>query len=402
MIQSRAARSDELDAMLALMCETFDLPLAPARDLFYKDPYFDIEKKRILQAGGELVSCLTIVDAAIWIGKAPVKLGGIAGVATHPSHRSKGHATRLLKDSLPVLREQGYSFAALFPYSYGFYRRLGWELGSRQYRLSVSPAALPHYEDARYVRAALPSDRADVARLYERASLHRTGRWLRDDKRWSYLFEHVKNEVIYKRRQMEGYAFFEVKEDERRTRSVRLLELTAPTSAAQRGLTTYLAQITGVTSIAYTGAWEDLAASGLLAAPDGRPDEECATVQASQGAMFRVVDLVEALNALVPNFSGLNGAVTLSMQDDTVPAGFPRTATVEGDGNVVMVRPGDGHPRRVIEGDVRTWSAVLVGYQSLEDALALNLLRSYSEATTALAAPLFPRRDPFIPTVDHF
>jgi predicted acetyltransferase len=401
MTETRAARSEELDTMLALMCEAFNLPFAPARELFYKDPYFDIEKKRVLVAGGEPVSCLTIVDAHIWIGRSPVKVAGIAGVATRQSHRGKGHATQLLVDTLPVLREQGYAFAALFPYSYDFYRRLGWELGSAQYRLTVPPVALPRYDDARYVRSALPADRADIARLYGEATLHKTGRWLRDDKRWSYLFEHVKSKVVYKRQQAEGYAFFEVKEAEPKARSIRLLEFAAASPAAQRGLVSYLAQVTGVTAIDYAASWEDLAGAGLLTAADPG-DSANAKVDAAPGAMFRVVDLVAALEALTPNFTGLRGAFTISMRDDVAAPSMPLTATVEGDGKEVAVWAGDGHPRRVIEGDVRVWSAVLVGYQSLGDALALNLLRSYSDATAALAAPLFPRRDPFIPAADHF
>src|SRR5260221_14358679 len=98
MIDIRAARSDELDAMLALMCEAFNLPFASAREIFYKDPYFNIEKKRALLVDGKLTSCLTIADAPLWIGRAMVPVGGIAGVATEQSQRNKGYAGRLLVD----------------------------------------------------------------------------------------------------------------------------------------------------------------------------------------------------------------------------------------------------------------------------------------------------------------
>jgi hypothetical protein len=44
----------------------------------------------------------------------------------------------------------------------------------------------------------------------------------------------------------------------------------------------------------------------------------------------------------------------------------------------------------------------MVGYYSLQDAISLRLLRAYSDSVAALAAPLFPRRAPFIPAPDHF
>src|SRR5205085_2632264 len=120
--------TEDLDAMLGLMCDAFGLPFAAARDLFYKDPYFDVERKRVLLLDGLVVSCLTLVEADIWIGSALVRVGGIAGVATALEHREKGFASRLLLDSLPVLRERGCALSALFPYSYAFYSRLGWQV----------------------------------------------------------------------------------------------------------------------------------------------------------------------------------------------------------------------------------------------------------------------------------
>ena len=115
MTESRAVRSEELDSMLSLMCDAFGLPFGPARELFYKDPYFDIDRKRVLVIDGEIASCLTIVEAPLWIGRAVVNVAGIAGVATAPAHRRKGYAARLLVETLPAIREMGCPFAATAP-----------------------------------------------------------------------------------------------------------------------------------------------------------------------------------------------------------------------------------------------------------------------------------------------
>lgn len=403
MLEVRAVSTEELDAMLSVMCEAFMLPLAPARSLFYKDPYFDIEKKRVLVKDGQVVSCLTIVEMPMWIGQAAVRVAGIAGVGTRPAHRRQGYAGRLLRETLGLLAQQGYGLSALFPYSYVYYRRFGWECAGTQYRLVLSPTWLPRFADARYVRAALPSDLPDMQRLYDAYSRHKTGRCLRDAKRWAYLYEHAKSKAVYKRSGVEGYALYERREGGEGQTNLRLLEVVATTEAARRGLAGFLAEQEDISEIEHVAAWDDLRDSGLL--PLGGADTEGSAlrVEAQPGPMFRVVDLCHALEGLRANWTGFKGEVTLVMLDDPSPSSGRLVVTLEGDGDALEIRPdtGSAHPRRRIEGEARAWAPVLVGHHSLRDALALNHLRAYSEAAASLAAPLFPRRDPFIPIPDY-
>src|SRR6185436_7388695 len=108
MTEIRAPRTEELDDMLAVMCEAFRLPFASARSPFYHDPYFDPENKRVLVEDGVVVSCLTIVPRTMWIGDAAVRVAGIADVGTLQSHRGQGRATKLLTDTIGLLRDRGF------------------------------------------------------------------------------------------------------------------------------------------------------------------------------------------------------------------------------------------------------------------------------------------------------
>jgi predicted acetyltransferase len=404
MIELRAARPDELDAMLAVMCEAFMLPYGPARDIFYRDPYFDIECKRVLVKDGEVISCLTIVDSTMWIGASVVKVGGIASVATKSSHRRQGYASRLLMETLPVLHELGYAFSALFPFSYRFYSRFGWERAGTQLRALIAPATLPRFADARNVRVALPADRAEMARLYDIYSHQRTGHLLRDEKRWLYLFEYVKQKVVYKRSEMEGYALYEINQTVEGTPALRLLEFVALTEEARRGLVGFLAQQTEVAHIEYTTSWTGLHQSSLLEVGTDAGEGKGGHIEVGPGVMFRLVNFQKALEALQPNFYGFAGELTLLLTDAQSPTGTPQAVTLEGGGTSVRVHPAkrSANPRVRIEGDIRTWSQVLVGYLSLHDALALHRLRAYSNRAISLATPLFPRRELLIPTTDHF
>ncbi len=401
MQEIRAVHHEELDAMLAVMCESFMLPFASARDLFYKDPYFDIEKKRVLLEDGEIISCLTIMETRMWIGAAAAQVGGVAGVATRPSHRRNGYAGRLLEQTLRTLREQRCPFSALFPFSYDYYRRFGWEHAGTQLRVSTAPNLLPAFADSRHVRPALPSDLAEMQQIYDQTSRERTGSCLRDRKRWTYLFEYAKRKVVYRRKKAEGYLLFDLQQGVEGRQTLKLLEMKTLSEAAQRGLIGYLAGRSEAEEIEYITDMTGLQESGLL--QPGREAMGGLYTEAMPGVMFRIVDPQVALQTLAPNFAGFRGAVTLVIHDSLMQSA-PTMTTIEGDGKATHIRAGgeSANPRHRIEGDVRAWSQVFFGYHSLEDSLAMRRLRAYSEATAALAAALFPRRAPFIPAPDHF
>jgi predicted acetyltransferase len=406
MIEVRCPRPDELDEMLSVMCEAFHLPFGPARDVFYRDPYFDVRHKRVLTVDGRIASCLTIVDSPMCIGQSVVRVAGVAGVATRPADRRRGYATRLLEEALPILREEGYGLAALFATAPSFYKRLNWEPASVQVQLTTSPGSVLASREGRYARAALPSDIPDLVRLYNSWSEGRSGSRVRDEKRWRYLFEHVKHRLVYKRREAEGYALYDIRETVGKRPTLKLLELVTETDAAQRGLHDHLCHRADCDAIEYTAGWREVEESGLVRAAGDSPKDSTAapSIQLLPGPLVRIVDLEQCLRGLLSTCSGFEGAATLVLRDRAAEKKVCVSVVIEGSGSGVEVRPASDRdsPRSIIEGDCRTWSAVTVGHLSLADGIALGRLRSSTDAVTAKVAPLFPRRRFFIPVADHF
>lgn len=402
-IEIRAVQSDELDAMVALMCEAFGLPFGPARELFLHDPYFDIQRKRVLLASGRIVSCLTLTDSRLRVGGAVVGVGGVAGLATAPALRRRGYATRLLLGSLATLRAYGYGLTGLLPFRRAYYRRLGWEMASTQLRAVLPAERLAAFAEARYVRAALPSDRAALRTLHEELTRGRTGACVRDDRRWTYVLNHSRSAVVFQRGgALEGYALFERTESEDPPPRLRVIELLAASEDARRGLVGHLAERRDC-MVEYTAGWAELAASGLLGPLDA--DGEAVEVREAGGAMFRVVDLQAALRDLAPNLRGFRGRVTLCLHDAQAPPGAPASVTIIGDGTGVSVERADEADRvsgARIEGDAGTWAAVLMGHLSLADAMSLHRLHPIPHDAGAGLAPHFPRRDPFVSPPDYF
>jgi hypothetical protein len=92
------------------------------------------------------------------------------------------------------------------------------------------------------------------------------------------------------------------------------------------------------------------------------------------------------------------------MEDPLARSDGSSAVSIEGNGSSVQVRdalPGENLRHR-ISGEVGTWSAVLLGHQSLEDAVSAKRLRPFTKSSANAASSLFPRRHPFIPPLDHF
>ena len=402
-METRAAHSDELDYMLALMCEAFSLPFPAARELFYKDPYFDIERKRVLVDGGEIISCLTVVHAPIWIGNAATPIAGIAGVATKETERRKGYAEKLLLDTIRFLSEKGYGLTALFPFSYPYYRRFGWERSSTHYRVHQVPSVIPSYSESRYVRRMNHSDLIDVHQVYKSVFEHKSGSWIRDMRRWEYLFEHIKNKVIYKRNRTEGYLFFEPREENGR-RILRLMEFAAISDEAVRGMISSLAEEQGYDEIQYLSSFEMIRKSGLISFGTENPTDSVSHVDILPGVMLRIVNILNCLDLLKANFQGFQGSLGFVMKDDRLPKGIPKSALLEGDGTYLQVSPlvNNNDTLHKVTMDVKVMSQLAGGYISFDDALAAGKVRVSSEVAATLASPLFPKREFLIPIPDYF
>jgi len=299
----------------------------------------------------------------------------------------------------------GCPFSALFPFSYNYYRKLGWERVGTQYITRTLRENLPVFSEARHVRNALPHDRHDLAELYDEMSRHQSGRWLRDERRWNYLFEHVKHQVVYKRGRLEGYAFFDSRDDGGK-KNIRIMEMFAASEDARRGLTGYFADMKEVGEVSYACSLGEAQTSGLPGYVADHGEEQAGITQ-EPGIMFRLVDIAAAVEALAPNFEGWEGETVFVVTDVGAGSSLPAGVYIEGKpGSLVFtaLEKGDARlrARSRIEGDTRAWTQTMAGYFSLKDAVSLHRLRSFNAESVEAVDALFPRREIFVPPADHF
>lgn len=94
-----------------------------AIDTFFRTAYSP-DRCRYLEENGQPVSALYWLDCEYTGGK----LAYIYAVATHPDHRGKGLASKLINETHQLLKMQGYAGAVLKPAKglFPFYERLGY------------------------------------------------------------------------------------------------------------------------------------------------------------------------------------------------------------------------------------------------------------------------------------
>ncbi len=389
MYEARAARSEDIDGLVGLLCEAFDLPFEPAREIVLGDPYFDLTRKRVLaDSAGCVVACLTVTDQVMWIGRARVPVAGIAGVTTRLDVRGQGLAGALLRDTLAFLRGEGYGLTALLAPDPRCYRRLGWEHAGLHAHLIAPARHLPRRGEPRRVRLATPADIPAMSALYDAASREVTGSCIRDARRWDYLWRLQHDRFVACFDEVEGYALCEQREQE--AGDLTVAEIVAATERARAALVSQLAGMARGGKVHYTGARRVAEDSGLAV--------RCATIVEEPGPMFRVVDLARALHDLRDNVAGWTGRLVCRMVDGDAA----QAAVIRGDGNDVTVSPSDPDAPVDLDGAVAAWSALLPGGIGLEEAIGSGAIACGNPDAARAAAPLFPPRNLAVPVPDYF
>lgn len=401
MIEIRQAREDELDAMLTCMTAAFGVSKEAWADGFYNGPYNDIRWKRVVVVDGKVVSCLVFIPREMYLGGSTVPMGGIAGVATLPEERKHGYAGMLMENSVHALRGLGFATSGLYPFSFRYYRKFGWEFASQWVKLQIKPELLPAYVEAERVRPYTESDLPGLMRLYDEHFAGMTGPFVRDERHWNqHIIRGAGEALVYDQGGVQGYLLGRQGEEDGERR-YWAHELVAGTDDARRALVGYLAQRAGdVHQIVVPSCKHNLGSLGLIT-PRGQWNDGYdprGVIQVTPGFMFRVIDLKDAMQALVKRISHLDGDLTIRV-DDQIGTWNSVPVTVRGEGAPEVV---GGNSANFLKADVRIFSQIYIGYLSPADAYSQGLIEVSGPEALRVAAQLFPESDPFVPFLDEY
>lgn len=399
-LEIRGASRAELEQVVTVRGQAFKISRSqwPSPNEISDD---ELERVRVVVVDGKVASCLTIIPASIQIGSARVAMGGIGNVSTLPAAQNRGYATALIKDTLRVLQEWGLCTSVLFPFSFSFYRKFGYELGGNQCQYWSRPRNIPAFAERRFCRAAHENDVPACAMMYTQHNSIRSCGLVRDEERWQHLLDNGSHTLIYDHQSPEGYLIYSEEIDAHGLKVLRVKELVAGSPESGRGLIGFLAAFDGDT-IEWSTTPADLWALGLMCpvAPlrEGYKPRGIATVRPM--FQFRVIDLLQAIKARSSEMSWLEGELSLVIQDELSADNTRPLAMSCNGGTVQIVR---GHrTQHCLEANIRVFSQIYCGYLTPTEAVSQGLATVRSDETLRIADQIFPKYEPFIPETDRF
>lgn len=147
-----------------------------------------------LKVDGKAISNLWIVPFTLRIGKASVRMDGIAGVGTDVEHRNKGYSRKVMEATIEHMREGDAALAMLYGIR-DFYPKFGFATAGPDQFISLKPAdaPLPEGWGARDLSA---NDLSALKELYEENTRQNVGCAIHPEGsgRWRRMLESVGGE----------------------------------------------------------------------------------------------------------------------------------------------------------------------------------------------------------------
>lgn len=349
--------------------------------------------------GDRLLAALRIWPFLAYFQGRPVPTGGVASVASWPEVRRQGLVGRLIRESLELMRAEGQAVSALYPFSYPFYRRYGWDLAFTQTLYQIPMGELDAFRrpPGGHFRPAEPDDLPALDALYRRFVRRWNGPLLRESSWWQQrVLNHpgrpapgigARRTVLWEDdHRLQAYVVYGFQSPDPQVpaaeqRLLRVYDWAVEDGGAFRALLSFLVQ------------HDSMAATLILPAPsdwDFLPllVNLRVEVQKKAGAMLRIIDMDRFLQQVVPprppvapfgdDGSPLPEAVELEVEDELAPWNRGRWLLPLGPGPAQALPPdepgpsGRGRPR--LAGSIQVWSQVLSGYLPALQAWHLGLL----------------------------
>ncbi|MBV9852437.1 MAG: GNAT family N-acetyltransferase [Armatimonadetes bacterium] len=266
--------------------------------------------------GARLVAAATVLDLHVTWGDQDAPMGGVAGVACTVGERGRGHVARLMAQSLRRMREAGQYLSGLYPFSFAFYRRHGWDWVGEKRRYRVPTHAVPAAPEGRDVRMYDGPEALEVVKpVYAAFARRHRGMTTRQDPVpdwWTRTLEHGGSRTTYVHVHHDpvtgeagGYFTFRYPE---RDQPARLGEFFANTPSAYRGLLSVMHYYgTQLSHLEFVAPADDPLPLHVM------HHDLSATL--SPLFMGRVVDVPAALSALRPPPEA-QGRLALRVRDD--------------------------------------------------------------------------------------
>jgi len=261
----------------------------------------------------KLVSAMVVDPAKVMINGKAVKAGLIAAVTTLPEARNAGGVRMMFDAVIPHMKNEGMVFSILYPFSFEYYRKFGYEHNYVKTRINFPISELSHYPYPKGMKSHDKNDSwEDMAYVYNIFSKDKNMAMVRSKNEWDKILRgdpHKSKEFAYihmTNDKPDSYVLYKAETKDNKG----LLNIKELTWTSTDGLRSILGFIYGMRSEYDEVSW---------ALPTGIDvfsivSNPCSIILSYDSIiMTRVVDVQAALNLIVA--PSKKGSVVLGIKD---------------------------------------------------------------------------------------
>ena len=203
----RPIEKSEQERAIFIISQSFFYTCESERKLLENDKFRYEEFLGAFAEDGSMAAVLQCEPHYMWLNGKSVKSGGIANVSTLPEHRQGGMVRHMMKKICDKMYDDGCAMSYLYPFSYEYYRKFGYEMCNEMLRIEASPddiGDLPFVGSAvQFEHGENGTDPADIIDIYTEFSSRYNIMLDRDAWQWERKLEHdpvlsnIRTYIIY-------------------------------------------------------------------------------------------------------------------------------------------------------------------------------------------------------------
>jgi len=318
---------------------------------------------------GNLIAAINMLPYEMSFDGNIVKMCGIAGVVTAPEARGTGVMGKVYEQCLAKMKEDGYLFSILFPFSYAYYRKFGYELAYEKRSTKVPIDCFRKYpfpkDSVKFWKKGDSID--DLKFVYESFKQGRNYAINRSNESWEKIVEdadpYINLHYTYIHYDSNGkadaYISFKSKRPDKHDRNE--MHISEFAWATKEGMLDMFGFIGGLSPQFGTVHWnvpEDIDLGSMFA--EGWDVE----TKAHTNFMTRIVDLPKALSMMrVPAIP--SGKVVMDVIDKSMPCNSGKYAVSWNSGKLTVEKT-EANPD--ISTSIETLVQLIVGYTTPQTA----------------------------------
>ena len=343
----------------------------------------------------KLLSSLQTLPYTIRMNGKDVSMAGIGGVITLPEARGNGYVSQIMNKVLPDLYDSGVMFSVLYPFSYEYYRKFGYEMCFIRNNVTIDISLFSSYNYPKTIKEYKPEGSiTPFETIYKTFCENRNFAIVRDENAWkkllkrdpykkfefTYLYHNNKNEAT-------AYILYKCDYDHSNGNSIEIEELCWKEPAGLLGIFGFLGKLSSEYARVKWNVPSNLDVFTMF------PDAYDVTWNRKSHGMCRIVNVLEALKTLsAPEGTG---KVIIDVNDSSLNINTGKYCVEWFDNKLIVdVEKEKSDTEPSISTSIHTLTQLVTGYLTPEEAAYKKdtvIFDSYAELIK-----LFPRRNLYI------